>query len=100
MIRLRLDTKRLPANVMACGRKAAHHGVTVERVIEKEVPVVANSRANCRPDTNYSLNHTPDGSSERRGEPNARRDRALDETVSLTGKTEPFSGPVAIYKAS
>jgi YbbR domain-containing protein len=102
VIRLKLETGRLPANVTARDIEPRTIGVTVERVIEKEVPVVPNLEGHLPP--GYEIIHwqiTPQTVRVSGAESQMRDVTELStETVSLTGKTEPFSGPVAIYKGA
>ncbi|MFY9607255.1 MAG: CdaR family protein [Blastocatellia bacterium] len=102
VIRLKLDTHRLPANVIAREVEPRTIGVTVERVIEKEVPVMPNLEGQLPP--GYEIIRwqiTPETVRVSGAESQVRDVTQLStETVSLTGKTESFSAPVAIYKGA
>ncbi|HSF22817.1 MAG TPA: CdaR family protein [Blastocatellia bacterium] len=102
VIRLKLDANRLPANVTVRDVDPRTIGVTVERVIEKEVPVVPNLEGHLPP--GYEIIRweiTPETVRVKGAESQLRDVTELStETVSLTGKTEPFTGPVAIYKGA
>jgi YbbR domain-containing protein len=102
VIRLKLDASRLPASVKARDVEPHTIGVTVERVIEKEVPVIP--RFDGQPPPGYELIRwqiTPATVRVSGAESQMRDVTELStETVSLAGATEPFSDPVAIYKGA
>jgi YbbR domain-containing protein len=102
VIRLKLDANRLPANVISRDIEPRSIGVTVERVIEKEVPVIPNFEGQLPP--GYEIIRwgiTPERVRVSGAESQIRDVTELStETVVLTGKTESFSGPVAIYKGA
>ena len=102
VIRLKVDTNRLSANVIARDIEPRTIGVTVERVIEKEVPVIPNFEGQLPP--GYEIIRwaiTPETVRVSGAQSQIRDVTELStETVVLTGKTEPFSGPVAIYKGA
>lgn len=100
VIRLRLDTSRLPANVIASDVEPRTIGVTVERVIEKAVPVKPNFEGHPPPGYEIIRSQITPETVRVSGAESQMRDvtELSTETVSLTGKTESFSGPVAIYK--
>lgn len=102
VIRLKLDTSRLPASVKARDVDPRTIGVTVERVIEKEVPIIP--RFDGQPPPGYELIRwqiTPATVRVSGAESQMRDVTELStETVSLAGATEPFGYPVAIYKGA
>lgn len=102
VIRLRLDTSRLPSSVKARDVEPRTIGVTVERVIEKEVRVVP--RFDGQPPPGYEMIRwqiTPAAVRVSGAESQMRDVTELStETVSLNGATETFSDPVAIYKGA
>lgn len=99
VIRLKLDTNRLPANVISREVEPRTIGVTVERVIEKDLPVMPNLEGQLPPGYEIiSWQITPETVRVSGAESQMRDVTQLStETVSLTGKTAPFSGRVAIY---
>jgi len=102
VIRLQLDASHLPTNLKATGFEPRTIGVTVERVIEKEVPV--NPRFDGQPPPGFELIRwqiTPTQVRVSGAESQMRDVTELStETVSLYGKTKSFSEPVAIYKGA
>jgi YbbR domain-containing protein len=102
VIRLKLDTSRLPASVKARDVEPRTIGVTVERVVEKEVPIIP--RFDGQPQPGYELIRwqiTPATVRVSGAESQMRDVTELStETVSLATATEPFSYPVAIYKGA
>lgn len=102
VIRLKLETSRLPSSVKARDVEPRTIGVTVERVIEKEVRIVP--RFDGQPPPGYEMIRwqiTPATVRVSGGESQMRDVTELStETVSLAGATAPFSDPVAIYKGA
>lgn len=103
VIRLKLDTGRLPSSVKVREVEPRTIGVTVERVIEKEVPI--KPRFDGPPPDGFELigwqimPHSVRVS----GAESQMRDVAelSTETVSLARRTESFTiDPVAIYKGA
>jgi YbbR domain-containing protein len=102
VIRLKVDKNRLPANVVARDIEPRTLGVTVERVIEKEVPVIPNFEGQLPPGYEIIRWEITPGTVRVDGAETQLRDvtELSTETVVLTGKTEPFSELVAIYQGA
>ncbi|MEK6300916.1 MAG: CdaR family protein [Acidobacteriota bacterium] len=102
VIRLRLDAGRLPASVKARDVEPRTIGVTVERVIEKEVPI--KPRFDGQPPDGFELIRWQIMPQNVRvsGAESQMRDVAelSTETVSLARRTQSFTDPVAIYKGA
>jgi YbbR domain-containing protein len=102
LISLQVDKSRLPANVKAREVVPSSIRVTVERVIEKEVPVSPQFEG--QPPPGYEVLNVQISPTMVRieGAESEVRDitEVSTETVSLTGKTEPFSGLVKIIIGS
>jgi YbbR domain-containing protein len=102
LISLRLDTGRLPANIKAREVVPSSIRVTVERVIEKEVPVSPEFEG--EPPPGYEVINwqiTPPMVRIEGAESEVRDiTQVSTETVSLTEKTEPFSDLVKIIIGS
>ncbi|MFP5263266.1 MAG: YbbR-like domain-containing protein [Blastocatellia bacterium] len=102
LISLQLDRSRLPASIKVREISPSSIRVTVERVIEKEVPVSPQFEG--EPPSGYEVNnwqispatvHIEGAESEVRGIADVST-----ETVSLAGRTEPFSDLVKIIIGS
>ena len=102
VIRLKVDTGRLPANVKARDVEPRTIGVTVERDIEKEVPI--KPRFDGQPPDGFELIRwqiMPQMVRVSGAESQIRDVVELStETVSLAHRTESFTDPVAIYKGA
>ena len=102
VIRLKLDTSHLPASLKATSFEPRSIGVTVERVIEKELPIVP--RFDGQPPPGFELIRWQISPATVRvsGAESQVRDvtELSTETVSLAHKTEPFNDRVAIYKGA
>jgi YbbR domain-containing protein len=102
VIRLKLDTSHMPASLKATSFEPRSIGVTVERVIEKELPVVP--RFDGKPPPGFELIRwqiTPATVRVSGAESQVRDETELStETVSLAHKTESFNDRVAIYKGA
>jgi hypothetical protein len=102
LISLQLDRSRLPANIKAREIVPSSIRVTVERVIEKEVPVSPQFEG--QPPPGYEVINVQISPRTVRieGAESEVRDitEVSTETVSLAGKTEPFSDLVKIIIGS
>lgn len=97
VIPLRVDASLLPANVKV-NVEPRNVRVTVEQIVEKEVPVEARTEGEPPPGyTVLSTNIAPETVRIAGAESEVlKTDEVLTETVSLSGKTEPFTIQVAI----
>lgn len=102
VIRLKLDTSHLPASLKAPTFEPRSIGVTVERVIEKELPVVPRFDGQPPPGFERIGWQISPATVRVSGAESQVRDvtELSTETVSLAHKTAPFNDRVAIYKGA
>jgi YbbR domain-containing protein len=102
VIPLRLDSSRLPASVSEQGIEPRNIRVTVERELEREVPVIA--RFDGEPPAGHQVfGHQIVPSTVRIVGPASQVEDIAEvstETISLSGKSEPFSVMAKIYVGS
>jgi YbbR-like protein len=102
LISLQLDTSRLPASIKAVEIAPSNVRVTVERVIEKDVPISPQFEG--QPPPGYQVINsqiTPATVRIEGAESEVRNIAEVStETISLEGKTEPFTDLVKIIIGS
>jgi YbbR domain-containing protein len=102
VIDLEVDTSRLPASVDVVGVEPRSIRVTVERVVEKEVPVIPRIEGSPPPGYEiYSQNIVPSSVHIVGAESEVQKiNQVSTETVNLSDRTSTFSDSVAIDPGS